>query len=403
VLTQLIVTLIRNVLQIQVHSKNVVETYKESIQAILFINFSKGGGIFDAIIYLCQNMSTEINKRLRLVYLDIFYSIFSSIPGTFLFGSGSEGEYFKILRDKQKLDRLKRFSQLSTRHSRFGAMIQVKRSVGETSGIVSSVVFKAEDINKNQNQKIKPKPNKRFAAARDTQIYGRMIVDENAASWNEDERKLQTALTHFVLDFLENANEPLIESIFDLVRRENSGLIEKDFIHFFVMMSFGIECYCNEFEKTIAKQGIDAHYNRMAIEEKMNCKFSFIVHSIQITLIDVLYKKLVEEITKKKTEFQTKSYHAAINYFLQILNATLILSRSTYQNDAKNAQLLMQIIFSKEFSKIIKIGFLFYEPKIQYGRYVDTLVRVQDAFFTLLSVYAKNKTISLQTDKSKLF
>ena len=77
----------------------------------------------------------------------------------------------------------------------------------------------------------------------------------------------------------------------------------------------------------------------------------------------------------------------------------MILSKSTNLNDQKNANLLKQIIFSKEFAKILKIGFNYYEPKLHGGKYVESLVRVQDAFFNLLASHAKDRILSAKTDK----
>jgi hypothetical protein len=376
-----------------------VDTYKESLQTRLYLNFSKSGGMFDAIIYLCQNMQTNINKRLRLVYLEIFYSLLSSFPANFLFGSNTEEEYFKNLREREKFNKVKRQSELSTRHSRFGAMFEVKRKVGGTSAITGNINFKADDLNKLDKQRNKPKPSSRYAAKGDTHILGDQIIAENHGVLNEEERKVQLILKHFVADFLEHAYESVIDSVFDHLSREMNGAIDKDFMHFFVVMAFGIECYCLEFDRNTVGMAPESFVSRSIIEDKMSCKFSFIIHGIQVTLIDLLYKTLVAEITKKKSEFNIRVYHACLHYFMQILNATSILGRSSQANDQKNAQLLRQIIFSKEFSKILKIGFTYYEPKLHGKRYAESLVKTQDAFFGLLASHAKDRVLSAKTDK----
>jgi hypothetical protein len=376
-----------------------VDTYKESLQTKLYLNFSKRGGMFDAIIFMCQNMQTSINKRLRLIYLEIFYSILSSFPASFLFGSNAEEEYFKNLREREKFNKLKRHSELSTRHSRFGAMFEVKRKVGGTSAITGNINFKADDLNKLDKQRNKPKPSSKHAAKGDTHILGDQVVSENHGILNEEERKLQLILKHFVADFLEHAYESVIDSVFDLLSRDTSGAIDKDFTHFFVVMAFGIECYCMEFERTTVGLAPESLINRSITEDKMSCKFSFIIHGIQVTLIDLLYKTFVAEVSKKKSEFNIRVYHSCLHYFMQILQSTLILGRSSLPNDQKNAQLLRQIIFSKEFSKILKIGFTYYEPKLHGRKYAETLVKTQDAFFGLLSSHAKDRILSAKTDK----
>lgn len=396
---KLIITIVRNVLQIRVSAKNMVDTYKESLQTRLYLNFSKSGGMFDAIIYLCQDMATNINKRLRLVYLEIFYSVLSSFPASFLFGTNAEEEYFKNLREREKFNKMKRQAELSTRHSRFGAMFEVKRKVGGTSAITGNINFKADDLNKLDKQRNKPKPSSRYAAKGDTHILGDQIIAENHGVLNEEERKLQLILKHFVADFLEHAYETVIDSVYDHLSRDLNGAIDKDFTHFFVVMAFGIECYCLEFERNTIGMPPESFVSRAIIEDKMSCKFSFIIHGIQVTLIDLLYKTLVSEIMKKKSEFNIRVYHACLHYFMQILNATFILGRSSQANDQKNAALLRQIIFSKEFSKVLKIGITYYEPKLHGRRFAETLVKTQDAFFGLLASHAKDRVLSAKLDK----
>lgn len=393
------ISTVRNLLQIQTLSKNMVDTYKESLQMKLYMNFAKSGGMFDAIIFLCQDMQAGYNKPLKLTYLEIFYVVLSSFPATFLFGSNAEEEYFKKLREREKFNKLKRQSELSTRHSRFGAMFEVKRKIGGSSAITGSVNFRSEDLLKLDKQRRKPKPNIKFAAKIDPQVLGIQVIDENFGVLNEEERKLQTHLKHFVADFLEHAYESVIDSAYDMLGKFESGATQDDFMHYFVVLAFGIECYCLEFERATSGSPFDALISRPITEQTMNCKFSMVIHGIQMTLIDLLYKTLRDEVAKKKADFKIKVYHACLLYFRQILSATTILNRSSYPNDQKNAAMLKQILFSKEFAKILKIGLQYYEPKIHGRRYGESLVKTQDAFFTLLAGHAKDKILSVTTDK----
>lgn len=395
----MIISIVRNVLQIQSSAKNVVDTYKDSLQTRLYQNFSKEGGMFDALIFLCQDMQASHNKTLKLVYLEIYYCVLSSFPASFLFGSNAEEEYFKKMRERERFNKLKRQSELSSRHSRFGAMFEVKRKIGGSSAITGSVNFKATDLLKLDKQKNKPKPNTRHAAKADTQVLGTQIVDENFGVLNEEERKLQAQLKHFVADFLEHAYESVIDAAFDQLNRFDSAAATSDFMHYFVVLAFGIECYCLEFDRASAGSPADALISRPILEQGMIFKFAMVIHGIQVTLIDLLYKTLKAAIDKKKSEFDVKVYHACLLYLRQVLASTAILGRSSYPNDQKNAQMLKQVVFSKEFAKILKVGFAYYEPRLHGRRYGESLVQSQEAFFGLLATHAKDKVLSVATDK----
>lgn len=59
----------------------------------------------------------------------------------------------------------------------------------------------------------------------------------------------------------------------------------------------------------------------------------------------------------------------------------------------------MQNIFTKEFSKIIKIGVDYFEPKIHSGPDVECLFSCMDMFLRLLYQYCGNSVKTLKTDK----
>ena len=65
----------------------------------------------------------------------------------------------------------------------------------------------------------------------------------------------------------------------------------------------------------------------------------------------------------------------------------------------KNAQILMNIIFSKEFSKILKIGLDYCDPKITDKSLIERLICCNEEFFKLLAIHASDKVLTLQTDK----
>ena len=397
-MVELIITVIRNVLQIDASVRTLVDTYKESLQLKLYISFSKEGGVFDALTFLCQDMKGPLKKRLRFVFLEIYYYVLSTFPPAFLFGQGIEEQYFKNLREREKIARLKRLGQISTRHSRFGAMFQYTRKIGGTAAVTSNINFRTEDLNKLDVQRNKPKPNKRYAS-KEGQLGGNKFIEENHGVLSEEEKQIQIKLKHFVADFLEHAYGPLIDSLYDELSKEASGVSELDFEHFFTVTAFGVECYVLEFEKSIASMTPGTLYSRAQVEEKMTCKLQSLISGIQVTLLELLYKSLLKQVAKKKADFNIPLYYSLLQYFAQILQATNLLSNSTQPNDQKNAKLLKQVIFTREFGKVLKIGLNHYEPRLHSITFGQGLIRVTDIFFTLLGKEAKDKVITAKTDR----
>jgi len=59
----------------------------------------------------------------------------------------------------------------------------------------------------------------------------------------------------------------------------------------------------------------------------------------------------------------------------------------------------MTALFSKEFSKILKIGFDYTDPRITSRVVMERMVLCQSLFFELLAIHASDKVLTLQTDK----
>ena len=131
---ELCICLIRNVVSIKSvlkpsNTETVISEYKKSIQNKLFTIFAKYGGIFDSLVYISRNFRALGLQSMLLNFLQIFYEIFSSFPAGFIFSEDMESEYFKEMKERQRALHKKRISGLSTRHSRFGATIVVKRDI----------------------------------------------------------------------------------------------------------------------------------------------------------------------------------------------------------------------------------------------------------------------------------
>jgi hypothetical protein len=94
-----------------------------------------------------------------------------------------------------------------------------------------------------------------------------------------------------------------------------------------------------------------------------------------------------------------RNYDACMYMFLEVLRLIRVLTKSSEAADVKNGQILMNAVFSKEFSKIIKIGFDYSDPRVTSKKSMERMINCQSVFFELLSIYASDRVLTLQTNK----
>lgn len=97
---ELCVNLVRNVLAIDYSIKYnpIKDSYEASIQAKLYEIFGSSDGVFKALVFLTQDFSSPLSKKLVMVYLEIYALVFKSFPASFLFKKESGDVYLKKLR-----------------------------------------------------------------------------------------------------------------------------------------------------------------------------------------------------------------------------------------------------------------------------------------------------------------
>jgi hypothetical protein len=210
---ELLITLVRNILLIpyQQDYKNLQESYKSTVQTKIYTMFSQSGGLFDALIYMCQDMSTEFMQNMSLTFLEIFYLILSSYTPEYILGYQKEADFIKYLQDKDRYAKIKRMNNLSTRHSRFGAMVSVKRADG-TMAISSNPNIDFQKMNEFENQRRKPKAQARWFGKNNGSIFAEQIIDNNGCGFGAVDKNLRAVLQAFTEDFLQHAYPELINT-----------------------------------------------------------------------------------------------------------------------------------------------------------------------------------------------
>ena len=413
---ELIITLIRNLVKITdlEDARNSANEFRRNLQFNLLLIFSKDS-VFDALIYLCQDMTTLLMKKLNLAFLEIFYHIFSSFkPKWIMSDSGDDRKHLEELEDSARKQQIKRMNELGTRPSRFGTNLCIKRILGGGFKVISNPFKPNEEINKIQNQRTKPIMRKfgtkfpdiyRKSLNEDVKLHGIEDVTDS------DVKTFKLIIRNFSLDFLEHAYGNLLESLYDEIYKDSERIQENDVINYFVVMEFGLglarhRFYCQRKEKQMNKENIN----------QLNIDIEPIIQALQLTQFELVYSHLVREVTKpKKKMVQYRLFYAAIAVMLEILYVTQELSLSTDSILRKNSQSLMQNIFHHDITRIIRVGFIFCVPGFNLinlkiltnifflgllnDNLLKTLIELQMIFFDLLEAFSKGKVLTIQTDK----
>ena len=359
---ELIITLLRNLVKIPdlENSRTSINEYKRNLQFNLLLIFSKDS-VFDALIYLCQDLNSGLMKKLNLAFLEIFYHIFSSFKPKWIMSTTDEDKsLLEELENSAKKQQIKRMNELGTRHSRFGTSLRVKRLLDGTFKVLSNPFNTNEEVNKLVGQRHKPIMRKFGNKFPD--IYKKSLNDEvklQPMETTESEVKsFKSIMRNFSLDFLEHAYGNLLESLYDEIYKDSERIEENDVINYFVVMEFGLglarhRFYLQRKEKQINKENVN----------EINFDIEPVIQALQLTQFELVYSHLVREVTRpKKRMVQYRLFYGAIAVLLEILYATQELSLSTDSILRKNSQSLMQNIFHHDITRIIRVGFVFCVP-----------------------------------------
>ena len=102
--------------------------------------------IFDAINYHTTSFESEFYKRISFNFLELLHFIFRELSVTQIFEvtnkileNGKPDSLLKKLRDEEQKQLHERLGKLSTRHNNFGTSVQIKRTIDNSSYIVTNI------------------------------------------------------------------------------------------------------------------------------------------------------------------------------------------------------------------------------------------------------------------------
>ena len=400
---ELIMTLFRNLLRVPdlERCNNISEEVRQNLQVLFFKVLHKEQA-FEAFVYLAQDMSSQVSKNMNLVFLEVFYHIFSAFEPAWIMKTDADSKsLIERVREKEELLKRRRRSELSSRHARFDCNIKISRHIDGTSKIVHNPFLTRVDDFSYPGQLKKPKSRKTdkknssiFSKSLDKEVLINDLIRQGEL---EGDVNLKQMIKTFALDFLEHAFNTLMEVCYDEIYHDSVRVDDADRIHYFIVTGF-----CLEMNRLRFAQDLKAK-NKVASGD-LNPILEFDMQAIgsvlQITHFELLYSILVKEVTKeRKRTFNVRIFHAALYAFLQLLKTVKQMSIAPSQIIRRAAQILTQNIFYHDVSKILRIGFNYLNPEVHEPKLTQNLIGLVGVFFDMLEEYAKGKVMTIQTEK----
>lgn len=392
---ELIVTLYKNLLKVPDYTApDGSVNQKTGLQPKLITALHKQDTL-DAFIFMVQQSSETLMKRLNLNLLEIFYSIFSSFEPQWLFQRTDQDKgLIQTIREREQRERMKRLSEMSTRHARFDCNVKIVRNFGRGAKIIHNP-FKSNNDKTDVPNALK-KPKSRKVDERNASIFPNNHNKDIVISNIVEEAELRSSLKHIIrdyaVDFVEHAYDKLIESLYEEIYKNTSRVEENDKIYYFVIMAFGLEVFRLNFyfrkQDKSSSSGSD-EYNIASVGA-----------ALQLTVFELIQSTIMKEVTTvKKKSFSVRMFHASFHAFLQLLYCIKEMRISMSETARKSSNILMQKIFTQDNAKMLRLGFNFYQPDVHDPKLGRTLTEFVGTFLDLLDDFSKGKVLKIQTSR----
>jgi len=421
---ELILVFLKQILSIS-NSSKIKETGEDII--ILLKKF-KDFKIFEAINYFSSGFN-EIQKNnftetISSTLLSLIYNITrlftpqsiidNSIPPNksgALVNKNNKRELQKLL-EREREENLQRKMLMSSRGNLFGTRIQVIRPIDNSSFIVSNI---SKLLNKNAKNYLNEKTNsfaqQKHIGNRKRTIFKNKKVPKSLVSGEVkmiNDIKIKNYFSHsseicsyefnpvmieikkFLIQFMDICYNSFVEYFYFQMDREEE-LDKYDIYHLINVMTFFIE------------------FNRLLnydnIKEK-DFKFNFerICLSLTPDMINCMYYKLYKEIMLiKEDERKNFLIYPIINYLKQCMYALFDSYKHSKDNDFNlNLNVKLQdCILTKDFTKIIKQIFYFYNEVYQPYDILYDCIEFSEVYFMSLDYFTKKRELKIEAKKKR--
>ena len=382
--------------------------------------------IFDAITYytsLFNNPTSTSNPFVQSISSSllsiIFYLTRLFTPKSVLDNSkpvDSESKpmtEFDRLVEKERLQEEERRKMLSTRPNAFGTRIKIFRPIDGSSFVVSNV----NQLMNNPNQIITEKTNtynqQKHGRKGRRKIYKNKKVPmskiaEEIKMINDYKLKKYFSTSPEISQASFNETMQAIKKFFDEYKKNCLNGIAG---YYFIMLgredeldTYDIYNFVNVLSFFIEYNRLSNYENIFATEEK-KFDLSCIRGCISNNMIEYMYNYLLEQtVMKEKAERKIYMIYPILKYLQQVVYVSFDSYKYPKSEEDLNLNInvvIQDTLFSKDFTKIIKILFTVYNESYHPYEILYDLIEFCEIYFSALELFSKKRNLKIKKIKKK--
>ena len=382
--------------------------------------------IFDAITYytsLFNNPTSTSNPFVQSISSSllsiIFYLTRLFTPKCVLDNSkpvDSESKpmtEFDRLVEKERLQEEERRKMLSTRPNAFGTRIKIFRPIDGSSFVVSNV----NQLMNNPNQIITEKTNtynqQKHGRKGRRKIYKNKKVPmskiaEEIKMINDYKLKKYFSTSPEISQASFNETMQAIKKFFDEYKKNCLNGIAG---YYFIMLgredeldTYDIYNFVNVLSFFIEYNRLSNYENIFATEEK-KFDLSCIRGCISNNMIEYMYNYLLEQtVMKEKAERKIYMIFPILKYLQQVVYVSFDSYKYPKSEEDLNLNInvvIQDTLFSKDFTKIIKILFTVYNESYHPYEILYDLIEFCEIYFSALELFSKKRNLKIKKIKKK--
>ena len=382
--------------------------------------------IFDAITYytsLFNNPTSTSNPFVQSISSSllsiIFYLTRLFTPKSVLDNSkpvDSESKpmtEFDRLVEKERLQEEERRKMLSTRPNAFGTRIKIFRPIDGSSFVVSNV----NQLMNNPNQVITEKTNtynqQKHGRKGRRKIYKNKKVPmskiaEEIKMINDYKLKKYFSTSPEISQASFNETMQAIKKFFDEYKKNCLNGIAG---YYFIMLgredeldTYDIYNFVNVLSFFIEYNRLSNYENIFATEEK-KFDLSCIRGCISNNMIEYMYNYLLDQtVMKEKAERKIYMIYPILKYLQQVVYVSFDSYKYPKSEEDLNLNInvvIQDTLFSKDFTKIIKILFTVYNESYHPYEILYDLIEFCEIYFSALELFSKKRNLKIKKIKKK--
>lgn len=353
-LLELIIYLIRNLLAIESEA---------SLHAQLLHRLADETAL-DAIVYMCQEFTNPVLKKLDFCFLEIFVCIFKDFSPRHLIAPPTQTVLAQIRsNERQKLQGLKTF-----RHNKFGSIFKFHRQLDGSSSISMGLEAPRGAPASTQVASVKPRIKPNLLVERKTE-GSLALVDE----------QLALKLKKCADDVLRHCFGVIVNSIVIEIQRESDRMQDDDKTNFFKLQTFLFEF--------LREGGADND-------------FACLAEALEARNFEVLYRTFYTEMKKlSSSDYSAKEFQAAMAFCVQYMLIVRQMSTSKDEVTRRNSQIIMQNVFYHELVRVCRFAFEYWKEGASAHNFLAEIIEFNYVVLKSLEDFSAGRNLTVRTDR----